>query len=193
MTTVYPPACRFRKYPPNGVNPATAIRTTSRTAPRSMSRERFPELVLSLPLISSAAVNLNHAYNGARIIGPVVCIVVKVSRIKSLAQVSASAWDSAERPTDSTVERRTVDSATHLKAVLVSGGRPGDTHSPAELIGTHAQNIGRRVDSVIARLASIARCGPEMRGVRPVPARHTSRLRCRATERQARLRWRATG
>jgi alpha-glucosidase len=41
---------------------------------------------------------------------------------KYTADIYSDASDSAQNPTDSTVERRTVDSATHLKAVLVSGG-----------------------------------------------------------------------
>ncbi|HEX4230383.1 MAG TPA: glycoside hydrolase family 97 protein [Bryobacteraceae bacterium] len=41
---------------------------------------------------------------------------------KYTADIYSDASDSAEKPADSTVEHRTVDSSTHLKAVLVSGG-----------------------------------------------------------------------
>ena len=41
---------------------------------------------------------------------------------KYTADIYSDASDSAEKPTDSTVEHRTVDSSSHLKAVLVSGG-----------------------------------------------------------------------
>lgn len=41
---------------------------------------------------------------------------------KYMADIYSDASDSAQNPTDSTVDHRAVDSTTHLKAVLVSGG-----------------------------------------------------------------------